>query len=340
VAASVCDDGNVCTDDSCDPALGCVNEANSGACDDGDLCTINDSCSEKQCQGGGALDCDDGNPCTADACVSATGCSHEAQDGVCDDGNACTQDDLCGSGLCLAGPAVDCDDGNPCTDDACDPETGCTHANNTLACDDGNVCTVDEVCSAGTCGGGLEVSCDDADPCTIDSCVAGTGCVNEPGPDTDEDGICDQVDNCPEDENTEQEDMDDDGIGDVCDPDRDGDDVDNEKDNCPDVANELQEDSDNNGVGDACEEPWEPNPEQGDDVVTEKDQMGPDGTSDPDVSGDAASDDVYQADLDGSGNSTRGSGGCASAASPTSNSSTAALLLLLAALLLAVRRIR
>ena len=58
--------------------------------------------------------------------------------------------------------------------------------------------------------------------------------------DADQDGICDDVDNCPGVANPDQADNDNDGIGDVC-------------DNCPAVANPDQADSDGNGIGDACD---------------------------------------------------------------------------------------
>ena len=47
-----CDDDNVCTDDSCDPATGCVHTPNSVACDDGDACTEGEGCSEGVCGSG------------------------------------------------------------------------------------------------------------------------------------------------------------------------------------------------------------------------------------------------------------------------------------------------
>ena len=75
--------------------------------------------------------------------------------------------------------------------------------------------------------------------------------------DTDEDGIPDIVDNCPEDANEDQTDTDRDGIGDVCDPeespDTDGDEVYDHDDNCIYVANSAQFDSDGDGLGDACD---------------------------------------------------------------------------------------
>ncbi len=39
-SATSCDDINSCTDDSCDPARGCVHAFNVGPCDDGDACTV------------------------------------------------------------------------------------------------------------------------------------------------------------------------------------------------------------------------------------------------------------------------------------------------------------
>jgi hypothetical protein len=111
-AAVVCDDGNVCTDDSCNPLNGeCVGTYNTDACDDGDPCTDNDVCSDGVCTG---------TP-------------------FCDDGDACTHD-ACADGNCTSTP-VDCDDGVECTDDLCDIVTGgCVYQPNDDNCDIGEVC--------------------------------------------------------------------------------------------------------------------------------------------------------------------------------------------------------
>jgi cysteine-rich repeat protein len=46
-----CDDGNLCTDDSCDPAIGCVNTNNTAPCNDDNACTQTDVCSAGSCVG-------------------------------------------------------------------------------------------------------------------------------------------------------------------------------------------------------------------------------------------------------------------------------------------------
>ncbi|HEU4401473.1 MAG TPA: hypothetical protein VFT43_05155, partial [Candidatus Polarisedimenticolia bacterium] len=69
-----CDDGNPCTDDSCDPVGGCQHVQVS--CDDGNVCTT-DSCDPvRGCQHV-QVSCDDGSLCTLDSCDPATGaCLH------------------------------------------------------------------------------------------------------------------------------------------------------------------------------------------------------------------------------------------------------------------------
>lgn len=138
-AALNCDDGNLCTINVCDSAVGCYTLPNNNPC----------------CQGETSV-CDDGNPCTIDNCdaTGGGGCSYENNTANCDDGDVCTSNDACGDGTC-SGTAATCDDGNPCTVDACDPALGCVHtigADGT-SCDDGLACSTNDVCTVGVCGG-------------------------------------------------------------------------------------------------------------------------------------------------------------------------------------------
>jgi hypothetical protein len=73
--------------------------------------------------------------------------------------------------------------------------------------------------------------------------------------DTDGDGLINKDDNCPYSYNPEQENMDNDLWGDMCDEDLDGDGVLNLFDNCLLISNPNQEDSNGDGIGDACQYP-------------------------------------------------------------------------------------
>src|SRR5206468_2791612 len=101
-----CDDDNICTDDSCDPAVpdGCVHANNTASCDDGSACTINDACAEGTCVPGAPRNCNDGNVCTDDSCNPSSGCVNTNNTAPCTDGNACTLNDQCnGAGACVGG---------------------------------------------------------------------------------------------------------------------------------------------------------------------------------------------------------------------------------------------
>ena len=105
-----CDDGNSCTDDSCNPVDGCVNVNNTEQCDDGITCTENDICSEGVCAGlANDLICEDGNLCTDDLCHPLDGCLYKNNSNKCDDGLFCTVKDRCSAGKCQGKPRK-CDD--------------------------------------------------------------------------------------------------------------------------------------------------------------------------------------------------------------------------------------
>ncbi len=57
--AADCDDGNVCTEDACNFAIGCIYEVNVQDCDDDDSCTLADRCLEGACVGGDRNYCDE-----------------------------------------------------------------------------------------------------------------------------------------------------------------------------------------------------------------------------------------------------------------------------------------
>ncbi|MBT9560425.1 MAG: hypothetical protein IV100_30650, partial [Myxococcales bacterium] len=184
--ALVCNDGNVCTTDSCDSASGCVTApaADGTACADGDACNGAETCQAGSCAAGTALVCNDGNVCTTDSCDSASGCvtSPAANGTACADGNACNGAETCQAGTCAAGAALVCNDGNVCTTDSCDSASGCvtTPVANGTACADGNACNGAETCQAGSCAAGTALVCNDGNVCTTDSCDSASGCVTSP----------------------------------------------------------------------------------------------------------------------------------------------------------------
>lgn len=222
-----CDDGNPCTIDACDAALGCTNTPDVGAaCDDGNQCTIGDVCNELgMCApGGDTMDCDDASLCTIDWCDPGLGCQHRSiadmctddnpctnemchprygciypfNSDPCSDGDACTSGDVCYYGVCTGVPTP-IDDGNLCTDDFCDPDTGVvSNTNNTDACDDLDACTVGDMCSEGGCVSGTDrLDCQDDNVCTFNWCDPIEGCMSEPASAVcDDDNVCTRGDRC------------------------------------------------------------------------------------------------------------------------------------------------
>ena len=160
---NLCDDFNSCTDDYCEPGLGCINDPQPPGfpCDDNNTCTVGDACSGGLCTGGQVMDCEDFNPCTTDICNPTQGCLYQQKDqgAACDDLDACTLNDYCDQGVCKSGAAKDCDDFNGCTADSCGPGGVCKHAPLTgdFYCDDGEPCTDPDFCENGVCMSGPPV---------------------------------------------------------------------------------------------------------------------------------------------------------------------------------------
>jgi hypothetical protein len=157
-----CNDGNECTDDTCNVTTGiCTSTNRTGACTP------------------------DEEVCTSDLCVDGA-CTHTPLDGdepCTSDGDDCT-DDVCQAGECvnefnnmLCNCQMDehCVDTNPCTDAHCNNGT-CEFPPNNAACDDGVACTIDDVCSAGDCAGvASDLACDN-DVCTVQTSCGGSFC--------------------------------------------------------------------------------------------------------------------------------------------------------------------
>ncbi|MGB2984255.1 MAG: hypothetical protein WBE26_00085 [Phycisphaerae bacterium] len=203
-----CDDGNVCTDDSCVDNV-CEHIPNTASCEDGQFCTSNDTCSDTACVGGpdpcvppqlcdeylnrcvDCLDdegCDDGNICTTDRCTFGE-CSNVNNVIPCDDGLFCTATDQCSDGTCVgsgdACPGQLCDepgdrcvdcftvadcpgDGVGCTEDQCD-DGDCVYVPDDTVCDDGVFCNGPEFCHTMLgCQPG-ETPCDDPALCNEDN---------------------------------------------------------------------------------------------------------------------------------------------------------------------------
>ena len=127
----------------------------------------------------------------------------------------------------------------------------------------------------GVCGCGVadndtdldgKFDCEDSCPNDPNKTEPGTCGCGKLETDTDGDGIPDCIDKCPNDKNANNNDMDGDGEGDICDKDIDGDHILNGEDNCPYNKNENQLDSDHDDIGDECDDD-----KDGDDIPNEED---------------------------------------------------------------------
>ncbi|MDO8631913.1 MAG: hypothetical protein Q7R41_15615 [Phycisphaerales bacterium] len=166
-----CDDGNVCTTDTC-VSQNCEYTSNTLPCDDGFFCFPNDVCSNKVCVGSGTK-CSSPTPIcdeTNDRCVQ---CLTAA---TCGDNNLCTQDICDAAGLCQH-PPVDCGDGLSCTVDTC-VGGDCRHT------PDDSLCATGLFCSAKICDLQLD-------------CVFDHQCVSAFGNPCDNPAVCDEnADDC------------------------------------------------------------------------------------------------------------------------------------------------
>jgi EGF domain-containing protein len=187
--AKDCDDDNICTLDSCDPASGCKHNGDS-------ITTV--GCSADKCGTGWKCAGDAAGTCVADSytqcpnspcgtgvCNPTDGsCSmtNVADNTDCDDGDACTIGEKCTGGVCGGGTTASCDDNNPCTTDTC--TDSCHNVANTASCNDNNPCTINDACFGGQCapsGHETPKTCAASDQCHAGMCNASNA------------GACDQV---------------------------------------------------------------------------------------------------------------------------------------------------
>ncbi|MBI4518339.1 MAG: right-handed parallel beta-helix repeat-containing protein [Deltaproteobacteria bacterium] len=102
---SLCDDSELCTDDTCTLA-GCTNTNNAAPCDDGVFCNGADTCDSGSCSLHAGDPCVPGTTCAHTCNEAALNCN-EPDCTACNDGNAGTLNDRCHSGVCFGriGPA-------------------------------------------------------------------------------------------------------------------------------------------------------------------------------------------------------------------------------------------
>lgn len=172
----------------------------------------------------------------------------------CGSGNCTVAVDINGGGG-STGPVDSDGDGVNDDDDAC-PDTpsgasvdadGCAlsqlDTDNDGVADDVDICPGTEAsadvnadgCALSQLDSDGDLVTDDIDTCPDTEAgaeVDSAGC-SAAQRDTDDDGLSDADDNCPFTANSDQADLDGDGVGDVCDPDVDGDGVANGADQCP-----------------------------------------------------------------------------------------------------------
>jgi hypothetical protein len=111
-SAAACDDGDACTDDSCDPTAGCRHVARAGCCHEDTDCIDADPCTTlERCESGTCVSSPTVCPAPTDGCLAArcdpaAGCVLDTQPNgeTCDDGNACTAGDACDDGSCVGTP--------------------------------------------------------------------------------------------------------------------------------------------------------------------------------------------------------------------------------------------
>lgn len=222
------------TTPDCDEATDSCRCSTNAQCSDGAFCTGTETCVSGACVA-------TGNPCTS---LGLT-CNEGADRCDCNDNGDCNQTlycapQVCTNGQCAAGPAR-CPAGQQC-DERNDRCATCLSSDDAI-CDDDNDCTLD-TCPVGQCVHTPISGCNDSDrdgvPNNRDRCagtspgaeVDANGCADFQR-DTDDDGVNDDVDDCPATPEEERENVDRNGCAESqIDSDADG--VVDADDDCPD----------------------------------------------------------------------------------------------------------
>ncbi|MFO7561034.1 MAG: hypothetical protein R6X02_00195 [Enhygromyxa sp.] len=161
---------------------------------DGDECAVDEDCADIE------------GPCTLGVCVMGS-CEAQVQadDTPCSSGDLCLVDEVCSAGECVGGAAKDCSGADDdCNTGVCDPDSGACVGepiNEGEACTDDDLCSLDTVCTAGVCGGGMQIDCSEFDDaCNVGVCDPNSGeCAGEPaneGEPCDDDNSCTYADVC------------------------------------------------------------------------------------------------------------------------------------------------
>ncbi len=191
-AGAACNDGNPCTvNDQLDANCNCIGTYQDS--DDDGVCDANDICPG----GNDNIDTDDdGTPDDCDSC-SNTGAA-------CNDGDPCTSNDRIDANCNCVGTFQDSDD-----DGVCDADDICPGGDDNIDLDnDGTPDACDNCTNAGQI-------CDDGDACTTnDRFDSDCNCIGT-YQDSDNDGVCDADDICPN--GDDSLDADNDGTPDACD---------------------------------------------------------------------------------------------------------------------------
>jgi hypothetical protein len=160
------DDGNFCTEDSCDGSGNCIHLQKPS----GTACT------------------DDGNECTNDVCDGTTGCTHPLKPtgtACTDDSNACTYDTCNGFGICthplkpsgtICATQNTCSGTQLCTSLSCSSAGQCTQPASCTECPDTFGACGTPFCSGSACGNTIQTGAN----CGTTNCLANFCVGNTP----------------------------------------------------------------------------------------------------------------------------------------------------------------